>query len=141
MWAKNFRNRLSSWVELRSLARQEPLNLALTRINEFWFAAPWQPYFLHWDDKQTWPDPWQLLDDNIFCDIARGLGMCYTISMLDHADLEYFEFVGTKNSNLVLVNNKKYILNYVQNSIVNTNLESEKILHRLTSDDIKQKLN
>lgn len=141
MWARNFRDRFGSWVKLRSTAKQEPLHQALVSINTFWFAAPWQPYFLHWDDQQTWPNPWQLLDDNIFCDVARGLGMCYTLAMLEHLELENLEFVGTKNSNLVLVNNKKYILNYSQHSIVNTNLENEKILNRLTLDDIKQKLN
>jgi hypothetical protein len=140
MWARTFRDRLGSWVELRSCANQESLLLALERVNNFWFAAPWQPYFLHWDDHMTWPDPWQLLDDNIYCDVARGLGICYTLTMLEHIELEDFEFVSTKNSNLVLVNQGKYILNYAQDDIVNTNLECEKILHRLSRDDIQQKL-
>lgn len=140
MWARTFQDRLASWVDLRSTANQASIPDALAQINTWWFQTPWQPYHLHWDDHAEWPDPWQLLDDNIFCEVARGLGICYTLAMLDRHDLPDFEFIGTKNTNLVLVDNEKYILNYTSDDIVNTNLECEKIQYRLTKSDIQQQL-
>ena len=140
MWPKTFQDRLRSWVDLRAVVSQETLPVALEKINQFWLAAPWQPYYLHWDDFETWPDAWQLLDDNIFCDVAPGLGMCYTLSMIAHCDITDFEYIDTQNANLVLVNSGKYILNCSTGNIVNNNLEYGKVRHRLLQNDIQQKI-
>ena len=83
---------------------------------------PWRPYYLHWDDQANWPDPWQLLSDNCYCDVARGLGILYTITLLDRADLTPVDLVLTEDgTNLVRVAKEKYILNWEPDSIVNTN--------------------
>jgi len=96
---------------------------------------------LHWDDQETWPDPWELLSDNLYCDVARGLGILYTISLLDHADLTDAELVLTaEGHNLVLVNKRKYILNWDQDIIVNTNQEIE-IKQQLTQSQVQNKYN
>jgi hypothetical protein len=76
---------------------------------------------LHWDDQKTWPDPWQLLSDDIYCELARGLGMLYTITLLDRADLAPAELILTQDDvNLVQVAKEKYILNWSADSVVNT---------------------
>jgi hypothetical protein len=121
MWAKSFSSRLESWNLLRERCQSLPKQSALTQINVWWFGAPWCPYYLHWDDAQSWPDPWQLLNDNIYCDLARGLGILYTITLLERADLTSADLVLTEDGyNLVLVDNSKYILNWESNSVVNT---------------------
>lgn len=121
MWPTTFDARLSSWNQLRDRAQNLPLESALKEINSWWFGAPWRPYYLHWDDQPSWPDPWQLLSDNIFCDLARGLGIVYTISMLDRADMADAELVLTEDDgNLVQVAKEKYILNWKVEDIVNT---------------------
>jgi hypothetical protein len=122
MWPATFDNRLASWNQLRIQCQSLTLESALTMINTWWFNAPWQPYYLHWDDQPTWPDPWQLLSDDVYCDLARGLGILYTISMLDRADMMPATLVLTEDGdNLVLVAKEKYILNWCTDSIVNTN--------------------
>lgn len=123
MWPKTFASRLESWAELRTRVQQLPLEEALQNINNWWRQTPWQPYYLHWDDQPKWPDPWQLLSDNVFCDLARGLGILYTLSMLDHKDLVSYELVLTEDGrNLVLINKEKYILNWDDSVLVNTPL-------------------
>jgi hypothetical protein len=98
------------------------LESALKAINIWWFGAPWRPYYLHWDDQAGWPDPWQLLSDDIYCDLARGLGILYTITLLDRADMVPAELILTQDgSNLVQVAKEKYILNWESNCILNTN--------------------
>ena len=127
-WPTTFDGRLHSWLQLREQAQNLPLELALTTINRWWFNSPWRPYYLHWDDQNTWPDPWQLLSDNIYCELARGLGILYTITLLDRADLAPVELVLTAESgNLVLVTPEKYILNWASDTIVNTNLDTQKL--------------
>ena len=138
MWPANFASRLDSWNRLRESCQTLPIEQALTAINEWWFDAPWKPYYLHWDDLKDWPDPWQLLSDNYYCDLARALGILYTITLLDRADLGDAEVVLTDNGdNLVLVAKEKYILNWDRDTIVNTNQEV-KIKRQLTQQAVKQ---
>lgn len=137
-WPQHFSSRLESWNSLRDSCQNLPVESALTTINEWWFNVPWKPYYLHWDDQSTWPDPWQLLSDNIYCDLARGLGILYTISLLDRADLTSATLVLTEQGdNLVLVAKEKYILNWDRDTIVNTNQEV-KIKKQLTQQAVKQ---
>jgi hypothetical protein len=121
MWPATFDARLASWTQLRDHCQNLPLEPALAAVNIWWFNSPWRPYYLHWDDQTTWPDPWQLLSDDVYCDLARGLGIVYTISMLDRADMAPAILVLTEDdSNLVQVAKEKYILNWEAEQIVNT---------------------
>ena len=141
MWPKTFQLRLDAWAHLRSGSKNSKPELALEAINAWWFQPPWTAYHLHWDDRETWPDPWELLSDNLYCDLARGLGILYTISLLDHADLTDAELVLTGDGhNIVLVNKRKYILNWEQDIIVNTSHELE-IKRCLTQSQVRNKYN
>ena len=140
MWYPDFSDRLAAWSDLRNQAETLDPESALKLINEWWFRAPWAGYYLHWDDQETWPDPWQLLSENIYCEVARGLGILYTISMLEREDLEDAELVVTDdNYNLVQVGKKKYILNWDSEKIVNTDLVASKnIKKKLTQSQVKK---
>ncbi len=128
IWPTTFSARLESWNLLRDQCINLPVASALEDINAWWFRTPWTAYHLHWDDSESWPDPWQLLSDNIYCELARGLGILYTITLLDRADLAPAELVLTAESgNLVLVTPEKYILNWTSDTIVNTNLDTQKL--------------
>lgn len=110
----------------------------LLTINQWWFGSPWIPYHLHWDDRDQWPDPWQLLQDNLFCSLARALGIMYTIALIDRADINDAVLVDLRDDNLVLVDQKKYILNWDREQIVNINLASTNVLHQIEQYQIKQ---
>jgi len=121
IWPSTFSARLASWNLLRDQCNNLPVRSALEHINAWWFRAPWQPYYLHWDDLAIWPDPWQLLSDDVYCELARGLGILYTITLLDRADLAPAELILTQDDvNLVQVAKEKYILNWAADSVVNT---------------------
>jgi hypothetical protein len=114
---------------------------ALTAINAWWFQCPWQPYYLHWDDQAAWPDPWQLLSNNVYCEVARGLGILYTITLLDREDLTSASLVLTQTGhNLVLADQTKYILNWEADTVVNNN--QQVVVHRqLTRNQIHKQYN
>lgn len=137
MWPANFADRLAAWADLRSQVQSLDAESALLAINSWWSNSPWQPYYLHWDDQPKWPDPWQLLSDNVYCDLAKGLGIMYTISLLDRADMADAELVLTDDGdNLVLVAKEKYILNWSRDSIVN-NKPKVKTIRKLKQYQIK----
>jgi len=138
----SFSNRLRSWADLRAGLQQSNISTVLQSINKWWFDIPWCPYLLHWDDQPAWPDPWELLEQQALCDLARGLGIMYTISMLEREDLGDFELFEEAEHNLVLVRNEKYILNYSTDDILNTSLDIGKTKKRrsLTLADIKTRI-
>lgn len=139
MWPSSFSTRLVVWNSLREQLVNQSVPDALNSINSWWFQVPWKPYYLHWDDQVTWPDPWQLLSDNFYCDLARGLGILYTITLLDRADLASAKLVLTDDGrNLVLVDKSKYILNWDGDIVVNTNQEV-KINRQYTQLEVKTK--
>ena len=140
MWHQTFAERLESWTQLRQQAAQADKQKSLHLINSWWFGTPWRAYHLHWDDQPAWPDPWQLLDDNLFCGLARGLGMLYTIALLDRPDIQDAELIDTGSDNLVLVEQKKYILNWDRDQLLNINLAPLKPRHRLSQEQIKTQI-
>jgi len=138
MWPRTFEDRLASWSTLRQHCETLDTPEVLAAVNSWWFNTPWIPYHLHWDDRATWPDPWQLLDDNIYCGLARGLGIMYTITLLDRPDLQDAEMVEVDSDNLVLISQRKYILNWDRDQIVNINLDPKSARRSITQQQIKQ---
>ena len=140
MWPKTFAERLESWAQLRTQASTADVETALGAINSWWFQTPWRAYHLHWDDRAVWPDPWQLLSDDIYCPLASGLGILYTITMLDRPDLQDAVLAEFDSDNLVLVDKKKYILNWDSDTIVNINPTGSQTRHSITQEQIKQQI-
>ena len=136
----NFENKLQSWNRLRQTCFSLPLEQCLQQINQWWFQLPWTAYYLHWDDLPKWPDPWQLLEDNLYCSLARGLGIVYTIAMIDRADLQTACLMEVGGDNLVLIEGEKYILNWDKDQIVNINLTPTKSRRRLDQQQLKQQI-
>jgi hypothetical protein len=140
MWPKTFAERLESWTQLRKHTSTADVETALHAINSWWFQTPWRAYHLHWDDRAVWPDPWQLLSDDLYCPLARGLGILYTITILDRPDLQDAVLAEFDSDNLVLVAKKKYILNWDSTTVVNINPTGSQTRQSITQEQIKQQI-
>jgi len=140
MWPDSFAERLESWNQLRQQCKLTTVDVTVSTVNHWWFRAPWTAYHLHWDDQADWPDPWQLLSDNMYCPLARGLGILYTIAMLDRQDLQDVCMIEYLGDNLVLVDNEKYILNWDPDQVLNISLGNSKPRRRISQEEIKQKI-
>jgi len=138
MWFPTFAQRLESWQQLRHMVQSQPALAAAEAVNQWWFRAPWSAYHLHWDDQSDWPDPWQLLSDNMYCPVARGLGILYTIAMIDHPELQDAVLIDTGIDNLVLIANEKYILNWDQSHVLNIGPGPYQVRHSLTQQQVQQ---
>lgn len=118
-WPLQYQDRLRAWLELREHCQSLDLRSATGAIDQWWRRTPWRPYYLHWDDCEDWPNPWQLLADNEYCDVARALGIMYTVRLLERADCADAVMVSTDQGNLVLVEGGKYVMNWNSDEIVN----------------------
>ena len=133
MWYQDYHQRLRDWSDLRNECLETDLVPCSEKINDWWFRAPTVNHYLHWDDQETWPGPWDLLSDDIYCELARGLGMLYTINLIENPGVVDAELVSSDQGNLVLVNGGKYILNWAPRCLLNIASQQLRINRRLNS--------
>lgn len=138
MWPQAFEERLQEWNDLRTASSETTFPDSLHTINDWWFRAPMVNRYLHWDDQENWPGPWDLLADNMFCDLARALGIMYTLVMLDVDKTHEVSLVQTIDDNLVQVDQGKYILNWAPGQILNIQSLNSSIVKRLHSASVRQ---
>ena len=120
MTMDTFEERLLSWSSLREKAKFLPLEECLLQVNNWWQMLPITNHYLHVDDYRVWPNPWELLADNIFCDVAKALGIVYTLLLMEREDIMQCSIVATNNECLVKINNGIF-LNYAPKTLLNTN--------------------
>jgi hypothetical protein len=60
--------------------------------------------------------------------------------MLDREDLQDAQMIEYQSDNLVLVNKKKYILNWDPDQVVNISLRPSKPRRQVSQEEIKQKI-
>ena len=142
IFQSTYEARLQDWFQLRKSVINLPIDKQCITIDEWWQRAPLVTHHLHPHDIDNWPDPWELLSENTYCEVARALGMCYTLLLLDISDVEMV--LSTNNIGedvvLVLVDNAKYILNYWPNTVVNNNLRDFKVVSKIDLDKIIKKI-
>lgn len=117
----NYTARLQQWYDLRT--RLIGLNMLekCIEIDNWWQKAPLVNHHLHLLDSLAWPGPWDLLEENTYCTVARALGMCYTLLLIGVEDIELVEATDPQGEDmvLVLVDRAKYVLNYWPDTVVN----------------------
>lgn len=133
--------RLREWHSLKQLLSDQPdIETTCVEVDKFWQKCPLLNHYLHVDDIQDWPSPWQLLSDNNYCTYARGLGMVYTLLQLGIKDIDFVEVLDDNDECFVLVVvNNNYILNYWPDSVLNTQLSAFRVTRKLDMTILKQK--
>lgn len=125
MWKLKPDDRLEHWKQCRRRISNLPVDQALLQCYDLWASAPFTPFYLEHDRPDNWPDPWQLVYENYYCDLAKCLGMLYTIHLSDHAaSLNlgmriYYDPISRANYNLVWIDEGKYVLNFSDEGVVN----------------------
>jgi len=72
-------DRIAEWKKFR-----EDLENSETPFNDvvhFWNRAPFVNSYLDPHNPESWPDPWRLLLDLKLDDLAKSLGMLYTLKL------------------------------------------------------------
>jgi hypothetical protein len=123
MWKLETSERLAHWRTFRKTLDSRSLESALADVSAFWQNSPFSPYYLDPADSSAWPDPWLLISENYYCDVAKALGMLYTITLTVHAPSgeirTYYDQVHRLNYNLVWIDDGKYVLNMIDGEVLN----------------------
>ena len=144
-WNLRVNDRLAEWKNFRHQLSDLPLDQAIQELNKMWSTAPYVTYYLDPSEPHTWPDPWTLLSENYYCNVAKALGILYTIYFTSHRtkDLElrvYYDYKDKERYAVVYMDQGKYVLNYWPYEIVNTEQVEEKqlqLLYRYSSTDLQ----
>ena len=112
MFDKKFEDRMRLWSEFRSTVETsaDPLGSVIN----FYKKAPLVSIQADPRDKNTWPDPWELLYDNQYCNFCIILGICYTLQLTDRfkdTDFKIHICTNTEDSEV------KYLL-YVGDNVI-----------------------
>lgn len=123
MWNLLPYERLRSWHEFRKSISKKSLEEAVKDVQHLWSYAPYQTHYLHVDEVHLWPGPWEFIYENYYCDVAKALGIVYTLYLTDHKpemDIRVYNDPSTMEQyNLVFVEQGKYVLNYLHDEVVN----------------------
>lgn len=145
MFQQPAEGRLRSWRDFRSTLDSLTLQNALVQTAEFWTRAPFVPYNLDINEPDKWPDPWTLIEENVYCDIAKCLGIVYTVLLTKHRknlDFEIRVYQDPKTHyeyNLAWLGQGKYILNLIDGQVVNIEQfdKNLKLKHSFTAVELQ----
>jgi hypothetical protein len=135
-WNLRVNDRLTQWKDFRHQIGQLPFETALSECNKLWSSVPYVGYYLDPSNPQSWPDPWTMLAENYWCDVAKALGIVYTDYFSQHQSRSmelkiYYDYHDKSRYNLSCFEQGKYILNFYPYEIVNTELVEQKNLKSL----------
>lgn len=126
MWTLNPSERLREWQNFRIEIGQLPIAQACSNTTHLWSYAPYVTHYLdpnRANSLVTWPDPWTLLQENYYCDLAKSVGMLYTLYLSTHqpTDIQlciYNDRANTDIYNVVQLDQGKYVLNFEFDTVV-----------------------
>jgi hypothetical protein len=93
MFEKKFEDRLRLWHDFRESLKQsiDPVQDTI----DFWSLAPDSLRNLDPYDETTWPDPWQMIEENSYCEFTKLLAVVYTLKLANlYADWQPIFKVG-----------------------------------------------
>jgi hypothetical protein len=139
------KSRLGQWKKFREELSSLSLKQAVQEVNDFWQKCPFTPFYLNIEQPDTWPDPWQLITENYYCDLAKSLGMLYTLHLTSHKDTlfpelrVYFDQNTRYCYHIAYLCHGKYVLNLIEGEVVNKEHINQqlKLKYRYTAIDLK----
>ena len=125
----NYEARLKSWYDLRKSLEYKDIKTSCLAIDNWWQKTPLVNHYLHSNDIDNWPGPWELLVENNYCQIARGLGMVYTLQLLGIKDIDFCLALDDNKEEcaLVMVDRAIYVMNYYPNTVISNSLTDFKV--------------
>jgi hypothetical protein len=133
MFKLSFNDRIARWKKFREKLNSFTLEQSCYATIEFWHTCPFCPYYLQYENYQTWPDPWQLIQENYYCDLAKCLGIVYTLYLTSHQgnlhpEIRVYNDPTTRyNYHIAYLCDGKYVLNLIEGEVVNKEHINQKL--------------
>jgi hypothetical protein len=76
---KQSSQRFSAWYDFRQ--QLETSSSPLDDVHSYFSNVPTVKVYTDPYDQSTWPTPWELIDENEYCQFNRILAVCYTLQL------------------------------------------------------------
>jgi hypothetical protein len=89
MIGKTYLDRVATWQKFRKdlEASEDPIQDTISAYASLPLVSihtdPWT--------RESWPNPWELIDENTYCDYCIILGICYTLQLTERFKDSKFE--------------------------------------------------
>lgn len=112
-------DRLTFWKQFRNHLEvsEDPISETL----DLWKKAPIVSRYLNSFDPTSWPDPWHIVLDNKYDDLALALGILYTLQLTERFNDEKFEIHMSINDNK---DDQIFFLSIGENTVLNVSFRS-----------------
>jgi hypothetical protein len=137
IWSHLFEDRLSDWNDLRKYCQDLPLRDCLLAVNDWWMNAPLSTQHIAWEDWDEWPNPWDLLSDNTWCELTRSIGIVYTLGLLFRDDIESVYIIDSNEGIVVEVLSAKYFLGYCYSDLNAIDIQDIVVDRRINAKNLK----
>jgi len=115
MFEKKYEDRLIFWRNFR--AGLETAADPIQEVIDFYSQAPKCVFAADPYDSTTWPNPWELLEENNYCSFVKILAICYTLQLTDVLSQASYEIHITRDNE----NSQTYYLLYVNDNVIGFN--------------------
>lgn len=121
MFDQHSTDRLIEWKKFRT--QLEVSDTPFKDVADFWSRAPFVSPYLDPNSPVDWPDPWHLIIDGKFDELAISLGMLYTLKLTDRFMKSKYEIHMSmlddkKRSVFFLVVDNKHVLNLTYKQVL-----------------------
>lgn len=117
-YKKKYEDRLTEWRNFRTTLENSDDPIQET-IN-YYSNIPLVKFQCDPYDRETWPSAWETIQENVYCEFVKLLGICYTLQLTDCLKHETFEIHITHD----LESSEIHYLLYVGDRVVGFNGES-----------------
>ena len=95
MFSFNYEQRLATWSKFRE--QLETSKDPLQDVIDFYKHCPQVSRHTDPYDPEVWPNPWELIHENEYCDYCIILAMCYTLQLTERFSQSKFEIINSTN--------------------------------------------
>jgi hypothetical protein len=126
-------DRLTAWKHFRETL--ETSNTPFEDVADLWGHAPFVSHYLDHQNPEEWPDPWTLIANGNFDELAIVIGMLYTIKLTQrfmNSQIEIHTSTSPEEKDPIymLIIDNTYVINYEYRTVSSIDV-LEKIQTRL----------
>lgn len=114
IWQISPSQRLKEWRSLRKQLDDIDDDLeVLNKLLDWWRTAPVTTRVIDPYNNEGWPDPWELIYNDLYDENVVTLGICYTLEYIDWpCTLQLIQCNEKNEVKLVIVVDDEHVINY-----------------------------
>jgi hypothetical protein len=132
MFGLSVTERLLEFHKIRNSIENIELQEQILTIVALWEKAPQCNQYYSADFTENWPDPWQLLADGVYDPVSVGLGMFYTLALLQHKQYNTLKLLSIRerdsNELKLIVQVDELLLNLVSGEVIESKAATPNII-------------